>query len=269
MNPSLYVTLLAAATVGLPGHPETEDAIADLKTTLLTHTGQVEPQLTSMADWSTWIRDQKTSRSLSDKKPLPTWSVMLTQTTKGLHGQSTKYKAAFRKVMADRVQTLGEVPSEGSLRESIAQYAKYALGLEDSSMTKKPSRDSYLLFKDAIRNLRGVASQRVLEDEMNENEDVIKQAGKTAGTIRTWSMVNLIIMATTLLILVLGFTLWFCWVARRKRIDDSEQRRRAETRAEREAEARIAGQVAHEMIPLVPTAPPPAGAYRGRFAPRT
>ena len=260
MNPTICVAFMMISFAVCPAEETVTISdtikIEEIRATLEGLAGKVdktEPQIQNLYDKKV---HESRKWDLTDKRGLPIWSVILTKATRGLNGQSDKYKAAFRKLMSVRIDRAGEIPTEGSLQESIAQYAKIVLGVRDDHLTMKPTKESYHLFKDAMRNLRSVASQRVLEQEVNENEVVLKKAGNTAGAIRTWSYVNLIVVAAVLLILVLGFTLWFCWVARAKRIEDAAQRARAEARAERDTEMRIAGHVASEVIPLVPTAPP-------------
>ena len=231
---------------------EIQGVVDLMKTNFDSHSDTVEDQLEDLHGRS---ETRKTNREKTDGRRLPIWSAVITRSTKGLSGQSTKYKAAFRKVIADRVSTLGDLPNEGSMQESIAQYAKIALGVRDEHLSMEPSRESYIMYQHAIKNLREVASQRVLEDEVNENESVLQGTTRTANAIRTWSYINLAVVVAVLLILTLGFMFWFCWVARRKRLEDAAQRQRAGARAERGVEMRIAGQVAHEIAPLVPSAP--------------
>ena len=265
MNPTIYVALMAITIAVGPETPIPDELqLATIKELLAGYSEKTEPQIQKIYDSAVY---ESEVRDRTDKGGLPKWSVLLTKEFRGLNGQSDKYKVAYRGVMSERIRALDAIPKVGSMREAIGQYAKLALGVEDNHLTMRPSVRSYLLFQDAMRNLRRVASQKILEQEVNENEDVIKKAGMMAGTIKSWTYVNLFVVAAILLVLVLGFTLWFCWVARAKRNEDSAQRARSDARAEREAEMRIAGHVANEVLPLVPTAPQPP---RGRpYASRT
>ena len=258
----IYYLILAVSstmnlTEGVPSPPTQEEvaaigtALQAVTTRLASHNTAVDSKLVKLGTAST---DLQAEKNKTDKRPLPSWTMVISRSTRGLSGQSTKYKAAFRKIIDDRLKNMGDDKEGRSLPELVAEFARTALKIRDDQMDLTPSRRGYMVYQNAMRSLRASASQRVLEDEVNENEAALKESIKTANTIKTWAYVNLIVVAAVLLVLSLGFVLWFCWVARRKKLEDAAQRQRASDKAVRGTEMRIANAVA-EMVPLVPSAP--------------
>ena len=193
----------------------------------------------------------------TDGRTFPKWSVVVSRTSRGLGGQSSKYRAAFRGAMSEKITSLGSTPSKGSMQDAISQYAQRVLFLKPSDLQKNPSQESYLVYQNAMRSLRAAASQKVLEKEVDENEVVARENAKTASVIKKWTYAIMAFLLATLFVLSLGFGLWFCWVARRKRKEDADRARREENRAGRGMEMRIADQVAREVghNPILPSAP--------------
>ena len=264
MHGIYYLIIVVGSTMNLTmASPTQLDDIQEKAEAVETQLGLVRTKLTghsaavedNLADLHQKAVNLQTEKDKTDKRTLPAWTVVISRSTRGLSGQSTKYKAAFRKLIDDRLKTMGDIKEGRTLPESVAEYAKTALNIRDNQLNLEPSRRGYMMYQNAMKNLREVASQRVLEDEVNENETALRESTETANTIKTWAYVNLIVVAAVLLVLSLGFILWFCWVARRKRLEDAAHRQRAGIRDKRGSEMRIAGHVA-EMVPLAPSAPP-------------
>ena len=202
----------------------------------------------------------------TDKKTRPIWSDLITKTAQSLGGQSKEYKDTLKSILTEKLIDWGAEAVKGTLKETLTHYLKVSLSLEPSDLQKIPTRVSYEAFRASMNNLKSMTSQRILKKEVDDNEEIVKDSGKRTGEIQVWTHVILGVMICVLVIVIISFSGWFCYVCKRTKADDEAQSRRADARAQRETEGRIAGQVVHELQPLAPqpSAPlqPAARIYR-------
>jgi hypothetical protein len=199
----------------------------------------------------------------SDQKLRPIWRALITKTIQSLAGRSEIFKKTMKTVMKEKILSWGSTLQDGrDLKEILTIFLSNGLEITNEDMSKTPTRESYDAFRSSINDLKEVTAQRLLTKEVDENEEMMKTAKEKAETIQIWSYITLSSVLLILLFIVISFSGWFCYVCKRTQEDREEltrsQRERTERRNLRESEGRIAGHVAHELVPLavLPSAPP-------------
>jgi hypothetical protein len=215
-------------------------------------------------NWASQQEDlgQRTWAS-SDQKLRPIWRTLITKTIQSLAGQSEIFKETMKTVMKEKILSWGSTLQDGrSLKEILTIFLSTGLEISNEDMSKTPTRESYDAFRSSINDLKEMTAQRLLTKEVDENEKVVKIAKEKTETIQVWSYIILFAVLLILLFIVISFSGWFCYVCKRTQEDREDQARsrhtRMERRNQRESEGRIAGHVAHELVPLAaqPSAPP-------------
>ena len=257
---------------------ETYSKIHDMAAELTAFKNSANTELTAIKGLTYGKSDFKTKwnadHQASDQKARQEWSILITKAASRFARRPEKFKKTLKNVLSARISTLsglGEGTQGSSLREMLTNLVKVSLEVTDAELQKVPSQASYENFRMLVNNLNSVTNQRILESELDENEETIDKnevARKKSGNKAiTWSYVTVIFVLAVLVILILGFGMWFCYVCKRNRADAEATIRRAEIRNRRDTEGRIGVAVAHELQPFVqlPTAPPglpPPLAYR-------
>ena len=257
---------------------DTYSKIQDIARELTAFKSSANTELTAIKDLTYGKSDFNTKWSAdlqaSDQKARKVWSILIAKAASRFARRPEKFKETLKNVLSARISTLsglGEGTQGSSLREMLTNLVKVSLEVTDEELQKVPSQASYENFRMLINNLNSVTNQRILESELDENEETMdkneatrKESGNKAIT---WSYITVVFVLAVLIILILGFGTWFCYVCKRNRADAEASIRRAEIRNRRDTEGRIGVAVAHELQPFVqlPTAPPglpPPSAYR-------
>ena len=215
------------------------------------------------AAWRAQLSSPDKAWEESDKKPRATWPALITKTVKVFSSRSIDYRTILRTVLSSRMAALSgwatpERTEGNSLSETLTNIVQTSLRLTPEQFAKAPSRASYDAYRALINNVESITSQKLLQQEVDQNEAALHVSSKKTDTIRSWTQITVVAVITVLIILVIGFTGWFGYVCKKTQDEDEAATRRAEIRMRREAEGRIAGHVAHELLPLAPppTAPP-------------
>lgn len=209
----------------------------------------------------------------SDQKRRPTWPILITKTVKAFSTRSSAFRTILKSVLSARMAVLSgwasrDVPTGSSLSETLTNVVKASLNLNDEEYAKTPSQASYDAYRALINDVKHITNQKLLQKEVDENEATIKASGKKTDVIRKWTLITVIAVILALIVLVVGFTAWFGYVCKKTQADEEASARRAEVRLRREAEGRVAAQVAHELQPFVPAPSAPLHPQAPRIFPQ-